>query len=41
MRKLFTSSFFHRFSGGFALGVVAMVALRPAEAISAVLPLIG
>lgn len=41
MRKLFTSSFFHRFTGGFALGAVAMIALKPAQAISAVMPLIG
>lgn len=41
MTKLFASSFFHRFVGGFALGAVAMVMLKPAEAISAVMPLIG
>jgi hypothetical protein len=41
MTKLLASSFFHRFAGGFALGAVAMVMLKPAEAISAVLPLIG
>lgn len=41
MRKLLTSSFLHRFTGGFALGVVAMVAMKPAQAIGAVLPLLG
>jgi hypothetical protein len=41
MRKIFASSFFHRFTGGFALGAVAMIALKPAEAASAILPLIG
>jgi hypothetical protein len=41
MTKLFASTFFHRFAGGFALGAVAMVMLKPAEAISAVMPLIG
>jgi hypothetical protein len=41
MTKLFASDFFRRFAGGFALGAVAMVLLKPAEAISAVLPLIG
>lgn len=41
MTKLLASSFFHRFAGGFVLGAIAMVMLKPAEAISAVLPLVG
>jgi hypothetical protein len=32
MRKIFRSSFFWQFAGGFAIGAVGVVTLHPAEA---------
>lgn len=32
MRRLFTSDFFWKFAGGFALGAVGLFALQPAQA---------